>query len=330
MDVYPLERVDKFVQEVCWRTYWKGWLQIRPSVWSDYKAELDGLITQLEKDGSLRARYTQAIDGETGIDCFDAWAGELMHHGYLHNHARMWFASIWIFTLKLPWALGADFFLRHLLDGDAASNTLSWRWVAGLQTAGKNYLARADNIEKFTDGRFSPKGLAQDAAPLTSINLAPPPIDPLTGFDEMSEQFEPETMLFVTHEDDCGFRPSIAPKHSVVLDASQHISPLETAPEKLAFTDSALGEGARVTCSEQIIEHAQQRDLKHIVLSRPCVGPVAHALVDLCALAKTNGLSVGVHTHEWDRVAWPKATKGFFAFKKSIPDLLALDLPQTG
>jgi deoxyribodipyrimidine photo-lyase len=64
---------------------------------------------------------------------------ELVETGYLHNHARMWFASIWIFTLRLPWELGADFFLRHLLDGDAASNTLSWRWVAGLHTKGKHY-----------------------------------------------------------------------------------------------------------------------------------------------------------------------------------------------
>lgn len=70
----------------------------------------------------------------------------------------MWFASIWIFTFKLPWQLGADFFYRRLLDGDSASNTCSWRWVAGPHTVGKTYLARADNIEKFTAGRFAPHG----------------------------------------------------------------------------------------------------------------------------------------------------------------------------
>jgi deoxyribodipyrimidine photo-lyase len=58
----------------------------------------------------------------------------------------MWFASIWIFTLRLPWPLGAAFFQAHLQDHDAASNTLSWRWVAGIQTPGKHYLARAENI----------------------------------------------------------------------------------------------------------------------------------------------------------------------------------------
>ena len=72
----------------------------------------------------------------------------------------MWFASIWIFTLNLPWELGANFFYRNLLDADEASNTLSWRWVAGLHTSGKFYLARQDNIEKYSrtstisSGRF--------------------------------------------------------------------------------------------------------------------------------------------------------------------------------
>ena len=65
----------------------------------------------------------------------------LKENNYLHNHARMWFASIWVFTLDLPWQLGAEFFMKHLFDGDAAANTLGWRWVAGIQTQGKNYLA---------------------------------------------------------------------------------------------------------------------------------------------------------------------------------------------
>ena len=67
----------------------------------------------------------------------------------------MWFASIWIFTLKLPWTLGCDLFMKYLSDADEASNILSWRWVAGLHTSKKPYIARASNIKKYTD-KYNP------------------------------------------------------------------------------------------------------------------------------------------------------------------------------
>jgi len=88
----------------------------------------------------------------------------------------MWFASIWIFTLELPWQLGADFFLRQLLDGDPASNTLSWRWVAGLQTVGKTSLATTQNIEFATEGRFRPRGLATHAIAVDDDVVMPIPL----------------------------------------------------------------------------------------------------------------------------------------------------------
>ncbi len=128
---YSAKAAEKFIQEVYWRTYWKGWLEMRPSVWARYRADLKAALNRVQTESGLRAEWDAACRGETGIDCFDHWAQELVQTGYLHNHARMWFASIWIFTLRLPWVLGADFFLRHLLDGDPASNTLSWRWVGG-------------------------------------------------------------------------------------------------------------------------------------------------------------------------------------------------------
>jgi deoxyribodipyrimidine photo-lyase len=171
---HSLADAEKFVQEVFWRTYFKGWLEQRPAVWTRYCDDVADLHAQLQHQRPLRERYIQALAARTGIDCFDAWVTELQSRGYLHNHARMWFASIWIFTLQLPWQLGADFFYRELLDADPASNTLSWRWVAGLHTRGKHYLARADNIARYTDGRFDPRGLlSTDASPLEEA--APPP-----------------------------------------------------------------------------------------------------------------------------------------------------------
>ena len=159
---YNLQKVDKFIQEVFWRVYWKGWLEHRPEVWRDF---VDSDPTYSEEE------YKKAINGETGIECFDDWVKELKTENYLHNHTRMWFASIWIFTLNLPWELGARFFIKHLFDGDAASNTLSWRWVAGIQTQGKNYLARESNIRKFTNQRYMNTSLNENALPLENPKI---------------------------------------------------------------------------------------------------------------------------------------------------------------
>ena len=155
---------EKFVQEVLWRVYWKGWLELRPNVWGDYLKEL----TDIKEGFKDNKNYLDAIEGNTNIECFNEWVNELKNFNYLHNHARMWFASIWIFTLNLPWQLGAEFFMKHLFDGDAASNTLGWRWVAGIQTQGKNYLATEWNIKKFTNNRFQNIKINEVAEPKTT------------------------------------------------------------------------------------------------------------------------------------------------------------------
>ena len=154
----PYQKVEKFIQEIFWRVYWKGWLELRPKVWVDFIEDLKNI----EDDKKI----TEALNGETRIACFNDWVKELKQFNYLHNHTRMWFASIWIFTLKLPWQKGAELFLKYLLDGDAASNTLSWRWVGGLQTKGKNYLAQSWNIEKFTNKKYQNVKLIENPIPL--------------------------------------------------------------------------------------------------------------------------------------------------------------------
>ncbi len=171
------QAAERFVGEVFWRTYFKGHLETHPAAWTGFLAALARERARMETSSGLRRAHAAAVGGTTGIEGFDDWARELVDTGWLHNHARMWFASIWIFTLRLPWELGADFFLRHLLDGDPASNTLSWRWVAGLHTRGKAYAARAENIRRYTDGRFSPAGLNEHPAPLEEAE--PPRLVPL-------------------------------------------------------------------------------------------------------------------------------------------------------
>ncbi len=164
LNKYSFVKNEKFIQEIMWRTFWKGWMELRPNVWTDYLLELKKIREEYKDDD----RYQNAINGTTDIECFNEWACELKENNYLHNHTRMWFSSIWIFTLELPWQLGAEFFMQHLYDGDPASNTLSWRWVAGIQTQGKNYLASEWNIKKFTNNRFKNIKLNENVHPKKS------------------------------------------------------------------------------------------------------------------------------------------------------------------
>ena len=98
---FPYQKVEKYIQEIFWRIYWKGWLELRPQVWSDFINDLK----ELHEDDN----YKKAINGETKIKCFNDWVKELKENNYLHNHTRMWFASIWIFTLNLPWQKEQNF-----------------------------------------------------------------------------------------------------------------------------------------------------------------------------------------------------------------------------
>ena len=151
---------NKFIEEIFWRVYFRGYFETHPSVWTHYTKNLNSHFQKLPK------YYDIAVKGETELECFNAWINQLKETGYLHNHTRMWFASIWIFTFDLPWELGADLFMRYLNDADEASNTLNWRWVAGLHTSKKPYVARASNIFKYT----------QKYNPQNKLNPSPEPI----------------------------------------------------------------------------------------------------------------------------------------------------------
>ena len=328
---------DIFLQEVCWRSYWKGWLELRPSVWSDYRAEVGDWLDRLPVDHQLQRELNRATEGATGITCFDHWVRELLDTGYLHNHARMWFASIWVFTLQLPWALGADFFVRHLLDGDPAANTLSWRWVAGLQTPGKTYLARADNIERYTAGRFrSVSGLAQSAKPLDGE--LPPPPGPLPSAQLID--YRQPTALLLTEED---LGPAPALLADVPIKAVGGFvypdgrSPLPAGAIASAFSGAALTDGLdRAAQTYQapahrfdalptvgdIVDWAQQHGCTQVVTPYAAVGPVQDLLRTLDIGLAASGLGLVRARRHWDSRLWPHATRGFFPFKQHINPLL--------
>ncbi|TVR11878.1 MAG: DNA photolyase [Salinarimonadaceae bacterium] len=331
---HSFQAAEKFVQEAFWRTYWKGWLELRPAVHERYRRGLAMALDEMREDDRSKAGYEAATSGETGIEGFDDWARELVATGYIHNHARMWFASIWIFTLRLPWELGADFFMRHLLDGDPASNTLSWRWVGGLQTQGKTYLARADNIARYTDGRFSPEGLAETAHPLSGEPHPPPrPLPP--------PETPPEgpVALLVTEEDCFVETLDLGDARVTAIGAaraSEGVSPGMVSQNVHAFAQGALDDAAaraqaRFDAAAHAVpltagalsELAREAGARTIVTAYPPVGPSADALGALEPALAEEGVRIVRVMRPFDARAWPHATRGFFQFRERIPVLLA-------
>lgn len=323
---------DKFIQEVFWRTYFKGWLEHRPHIWSSYQAGLAAARDSLEKDQALKSLYDEAVSGSTGIDCFDFWTQELLATGYLHNHARMWFSSIWIFTLKLPWALGADFFLRHLYDGDPASNTLSWRWVGGLHTMGKTYLARPDNIARFTNGRFNPQGqLATVAEPLIEPDLGLPD-RPLPQTDPLPDA----PYILLIHEDDCTPESLLAshkPPSVVIGATTPDAGPTSrNGTRRAAFAYAAIGDALeRYDSSEGLIHgdwtppliaRCDHLGVKNILTPYAPTGRTADRLAATEKDLAASGITLMQTLRSWDSLTWPHANRGFFKVKKKIPKIL--------
>lgn len=325
---HSLSASMKFVQEVFWRSYFKGWMEQHPSVWHSYLNSLETALEALERDKLRKTDYDEAIAGRTGIDCFDHWCDELKETGYLHNHARMWFASIWIFTLRLPWELGADFFLNHLIDGDAAANTLSWRWVGGLHTKGKSYLARPSNIAQFTDGRFDPVGqLSPTAEPL--IEDMDHPYVPLSLVQPIpqdeyvllmtSEDCQPESFTTGAQIGVLGLLSATDPKQSTQVRAFEKGAvqdAISRSSQTLATVATTQDWGAA------LIEAAQKAGTNQIITPWAAIGPIATQLDATKAALEKAGIHVHQQQRTYDTLTWPHATKGFFKLKKKIPNIL--------
>lgn len=316
-------QADKFISEVFWRTYWKGWLEQRPGVWAGYLVAVERARQRLQTDASLAGRYEQARDARTGIDCFDAWVAELDATGYLHNWARMQFASIWIFTLGLPWELGAAFMLDRLVDADPASNTLSWRWVAGLHTAGKVYLSDAERIRTMTNGRFAPRGLARSAvAPVDSITLPSPSPPRLATLPDLTLP----SLLLLTIEDLS--LETVQDLQNLAVRAIA-VLPGETSADTIALDDALSRAKQRWPDSLMLGElaadalaTAQAAGCRQVATGFIPVGPTADRLPGLRQETERAGLVFAEYLRAWDQRAWPHCRKGFFALKEKIPMLL--------
>ena len=304
---YPLSKIEKYIQEVFWRIYWKGWLEHRPMVWSDY-------LSYTYSDNN-NADYNNAIEGNTGIACFDSWVAELKDKNYLHNHTRMWFASIWIFTLNLPWQLGANFFMRHLFDGDSASNTLSWRWVAGLQTVGKHYLATSSNISKYTNNKFEPKNLNEDASPLIDNKIYNVQDINYTNTEQSSD-------LLIMFDNDLSLKDSEhllgKYKYIYLIHLPNESRCIKLSDNVINFKYAILKDFSDIYTNSEILNGGDIKKVidanQNIDVIYPCIGE------NLSFLEKHNDDKKLNYIYRYeDLFCWKYAKKGFFNFKKNIP-----------
>jgi deoxyribodipyrimidine photo-lyase len=313
---FSFAKNEKFIQEVLWRVYWKGWLELRPNVWSDYLIELDKVKDEFKNNQS----YLDAIEGKANVNCFNQWVNELKENNYLHNHTRMWFASIWIFTLNLPWQLGAEFFMQHLYDGDAASNTLGWRWVAGIQTQGKNYLASEWNIKKFTNNRFENIKLNENAKSIFSDKIYP-----ITNknFDNPNI-LEDKTLLIF--ENNLSFEASDFKdnkfKKIILVSNNNDNRAIKTSKKLLNFKSQLLVD-QKIRLEEKAIncEIMNIGDLKNTTEETYALYPSVGENLDFI---KLNDLkNIKFLYRKLDQFSWQYCNKGFFNFKNYIPKIIA-------
>ena len=309
---YPYLKVEKFIQEIFWRVYWKGWLELRPKVWTDFVEDLKNIENSNE--------YEKAINGETNIDCFNDWIKELRENNYLHNHTRMWFASIWIFTLKLPWQKGAEFFLRELYDGDAASNTLSWRWVAGIQTKGKNYIAQNWNINKFTNNKYKDLKLNENPQPIIDqreYKISTISIGNNKTKSDMLVFFENELDLQNFNID------SYKKVYCILLSNVERQVKLGNKVleyKKKIIINQIQNSGLKIEYIEgnKFIEHTGNE--KNFDVIYPSVG---ENMSFLKRIMKKNNLTINYLIRDEDKYCWQFSNKGYFNFKSNIPKILS-------
>ncbi len=339
LGAYPFSRVEKLIQEVYWRRYWKSWLALRPEVWADYLKDLaeagnDSAVTRIEK-------------AQSGNAVIDHFVNELVSTGYLHNHARMWFAAWWVHEARLPWQAGAAFFYRHLLDGDPASNTLSWRWVAGLQTPGKTYLARRSNLEKYLDPTLLASladGLEAFENPRACVPTAFSKA-PIThpSWPLMDTTPPPATGLWI-HEEDLSVETSliglqIYPAAIVTADTSTW-DHYQFPVVKKKWISAALQDAASRAAQhwhspttleiqqpyiESLVRWATANRLRFVTALRPDVGPLNDSLPALQSALDQAGVGLILHERPEDAQLRPLASGGFFSFWERLQKKLVLD-----
>jgi len=328
-------RVEKFVQEVYWRRYWKAWLSMRPQVWREAAG-----FPPPSPDTAVGVRALRVMAGDSSNRLIDRFTRELIETGYLHNHVRMWFAAWWIHQAGLPWQWGAAFFMSHLLDGDPASNTLSWRWVAGLQTPGKTYLARRSNLEKY----MAAEVLADAGDALADFENPHPRLPGDVSRAEITAPSLPDagrleplpTGLWVHEEDllpECSPIADVDVRGILVSGHSEGWRRHAYSDHRIAWLEGALADCACRAASHwrvathhvvpanlarALVDWAKRDGLRQIIAMRPDPGPLDDDLTGIRHILESSGVRLVLIDRPEDLALRPLAKRGFFDFWKKL------------
>ena len=160
---YKLYEIEKFIQELAWREYWQR-------IWQSKGDEILSDLKQTQPDFVHRKLPVAVINHQTRIDAIDKYIEQLYEQGYMHNHVRMYLASIVCNIAKSHWLLPAQWLYFNLLDGDIASNHLSWQWTCGSASSKKYYCDQA-NISRYTGSNQQRSFLANDYETLAEMDI---------------------------------------------------------------------------------------------------------------------------------------------------------------
>ena len=230
----------------------------------------------------------------------------------------MWFASIWIFTLKLPWELGANLFMKYLYDGDAASNTLSWRWIAGLQTSGKHYVATSENISKYTNQKFKPMNIEENVYPINQNKIYD--IQELKLFNSKKSNDE---LLILDNNIDFKNNKIILNKYKNIylLSLDNDHRKIKLCDNVLSFKNLLIKEYSGTIPHSKIISYNELLDIMkkvtNIDILYPGIGENLSFIQKLKNKDKFNYIY-----NENDLFCWKFSKKGFFNFKNNIPSII--------
>jgi len=199
LNSYTSVEAEKLLSELAWREYFhRVWQMESDDIFSDLK--------QPQASVASDRLPASIVNASTGIEVIDGSLVALERSGYIHNHARMWLAAICCNTGRTHWYQPARWLYYYLLDGDLASNTLSWQWIAG-SFSHRKYIANQSNLNRYSQSDQSGTFLDFDYDTLEH-NPVPSVFEPRIDVELLNE-FPETTAVSVPHSNEPVFLYSI-------------------------------------------------------------------------------------------------------------------------